>query len=193
MESTPAAVTRALALVAERARRTLPATAWQRRTAFTACAWMVVFAAFHSYWALGGTIGLPPGESLVDNKPLFVIDLIAIPMNLGGAALSLALVQNWGLFFPRRLVLFGAWGCALLMIFHAAPAMVDLAVFLTGQRDKPLTGEDRFSVLVYEPYWMLGGLLFLVMALGFQRRTRQPATARDAATATAEPVREGSD
>ncbi|MEU5539264.1 DUF3995 domain-containing protein [Streptomyces sp. NPDC020362] len=193
MESTPAAVTRTSARITERARRTPPATAWQRRTAFTACAWMVVFAAFHSYWALGGTFGLPPGESLVDNKPLFVIDLIAIPMNLGGAALALALVQRWGLFFPRRLVLFGAWGCALLMIFHAAPAMVDLAVFLTGQRNKPLTGEDRFSVLVYEPYWMLGGLLFLGMALAFQGRTRPPAPVRDAATRTAEPAPEGSD
>lgn len=173
MESTSAAENRMPARAAERARRTPPATARQRRTAFTACAWMVVFAAFHAYWALGGTLGLPPGESLVDNKPLFVIDLIAIPMNLGGAALALALVQRWGLFFPRGVVLFGGWGCALLMIFHALPAMVDLAIFVTGQRDEPLTGEDRFSVLLYEPYWMLGGLLFTVLALGFQRRTRQ--------------------
>ncbi|MGW2424544.1 DUF3995 domain-containing protein [Streptomyces sp. NPDC001709] len=179
MENTPAAAHRTFARVTERARHIPPATARQRGTAFTACVWMVVFAAFHSYWALGGTFGLPPGESLVDNKPLFVIDLIAIPMNLGGAALALALVQPWGLFFPRRLVLFGAWGCALLMVGHAAPSMVDLAVFLTGQRGKPLTGEDRFSVLVYEPYWMLGGLLFTVMALAFQRRTRQRAAARE--------------
>ncbi|MET7383120.1 DUF3995 domain-containing protein [Streptomyces sp. NPDC005526] len=179
MESTPAAEHRTPARATERARRIPPATVWQRRTAFTACAWMVVFAAFHTYWALGGTFGLPPGESLVDNTPLFVIDLIAIPMNLGGAALALALVQMWGLYFPRRLVLSGAWGCALLMVFHAAPAMVDLAVFLAGQRDKPLNGEDRFSVLVYEPYWMFGGLLFTVLALAFQRRTRQPAPAPD--------------
>ncbi|MEV5872931.1 DUF3995 domain-containing protein [Streptomyces sp. NPDC052101] len=177
MESRPATVNRTAARVTERARRTPPATAWQRRAAFTACVWMVVFAAFHCYWALGGTIGLPPGESLVDNRPLFVIDLIAIPMNLGGAALALALVQRWGLFFPRRLMLFGVWGCALLMVGHAAPSMVDLAVFLTGQRGKPLTGEDRFSVLVYEPYWMLGGLLFTAMALAFQRRTRPSAAA----------------
>ncbi|MGW6545602.1 DUF3995 domain-containing protein [Streptomyces massasporeus] len=175
MESTPAADNRMSTRAAERARRVPPATAWQRRTAFTACAWMVVFAAFHAYWALGGTFGLPPGESLVDNTPLFVIDLIAIPMNLGGAALALALVQRWGLLFPRGLVLTGAWGCALLMVFHALPAMVDLAIFLSGQREEPLTGEDRFSVLAYEPYWMLGGLLFTVLALAFQRRTRQPA------------------
>ncbi|MGH4028493.1 DUF3995 domain-containing protein [Actinomycetota bacterium Odt1-20B] len=156
------------------ARENYPAAAaWPWRTGVLACAWMVVFAAFHCYWALGGTFGLPPGESLVDNTPLFVIDLIAIPMNLGGAALALALVQPWGLVFPRRLVLAGAWGCAALMVFHAAPAMVDLAVYLTGQRDEPLTGEDRFSVLLYEPYWMLGGLLFTVLALDFQRRTRR--------------------
>ena len=67
------------------------ATARQRATGAAACVWMILFAAFHAYWALGGTYGLPPGESLVDNKPLFIIDLIAIPMNLGGAALALAL------------------------------------------------------------------------------------------------------
>ncbi|MFE9635258.1 DUF3995 domain-containing protein [Streptomyces sp. NPDC006463] len=175
MRTAPANASRTTSRLAARADRYPAATAWQRTTGSAACVWMVVFAAFHAYWALGGTFGLPPGESLVDNTPLFIIDLIAIPMNLGGAALALALVQRWGLFFPRWLVLCGAWGCALLMVFHALPAMVDLAVYLAGRRGTPLEGMDRFSVLLYEPYWMLGGLLFTVMALAFQRRTRRTA------------------
>lgn len=168
---------RATGPAADRVRHTPPAGRWQRVTGSVACAWMVAFAAFHSYWACGGTFGLPPHESLVDNKPLFVIDLIAIPMNLVGAGLSLVLVRRWGLLFPRRLVLWGAWACAALMIFHSAPSMGDLAVFLSGRRTTPLTGEDRFSVLYYEPYWMLGGLLFAVLARAFQRRTATPRSA----------------
>jgi hypothetical protein len=151
-----------------------PATTWQRTIGAAACVWMVVFAGFHAYWALGGTYGLPPGESLVDNTPLFIIDLIAIPMNLGGAALALALIQRWGLFFPRRLVLGAAWGSAVLMVVHALPAMVDLAVYLAGQREEPLEGMERFAVLLYEPYWMFGGVLFTVLSVSFQRRTRRP-------------------
>ncbi|MFD7257558.1 DUF3995 domain-containing protein [Streptomyces sp. NPDC059874] len=174
MRTEPVDAGRTTSRLATRADRFAAATAWQRATGSAACVWMVVFAGFHAYWALGGTYGLPPGESLVDNTPLFIIDLIAIPMNLGGAALALALVQRWGLFFPRRLVLCGAWGCALLMVFHALPAMVDLAIFLAGRREGPLEGMDRFSVLIYEPYWMLGGLLFTVLAVAFQRRTRRP-------------------
>ncbi|WP_406383463.1 DUF3995 domain-containing protein [Streptomyces sp. NBC_01618] len=173
MQNTTVARSRFGALVAGRAHRTPPAKTWERRTGFIACAWMTVFAGFHAYWALGGTLGLPPGQSLVDNKPLFIIDLIAIPMNLVGAIGALALVQNWGLAFPRWFVLGGGWACAVLMICHSAPSMVDLAVFLIGQRDKPLTGNERFSVLLYEPYWMLGGILFTFLARGFQRRTRR--------------------
>jgi hypothetical protein len=180
MESTIATREGLRALVAERARRTAPATAWARRAGFVACAWMTVFAGFHAYWALGGTLGLPPGQSLVDNTPLFVIDLIAIPMNLVGALGALALVQNWGLAFPRRFVLCGGWGCALLMVAHAAPAMVDLVIYLAGQRDKPLTGDERFSVLLYEPYWMLGGILFTFLARSFQGRTRDSYSASHA-------------
>ncbi|MFF2020508.1 DUF3995 domain-containing protein [Streptomyces sp. NPDC058171] len=160
--------------LATRADRTPPAAAWQRAVGAAACLWMVVFAGFHAYWALGGTYGLPPGESLTDNTPLFVIDLIAIPLNLGGAALALALVQRWGLRFPRRLLLWGAWGSGVLMVVHALPAMVDLAVFLAGRREEPLEGMERFAVLLYEPYWMLGGLLFAALAASFQRRTRRP-------------------
>ncbi|MEU9031347.1 DUF3995 domain-containing protein [Streptomyces sp. NPDC048383] len=174
MRTAPADASRRTSRLAARADLHPAATARQRATGAAACVWMVLFAAFHAYWALGGTYGLPPGESLVDNKPLFIIDLIAIPMNLGGAALALALVQRWGLFFPRKLVLFGAWGCALLMVFHALPAMVDLAVYLAGRRTGPLEGMDRFAVLLYEPYWMLGGLLFTALAVAFQRRTRPP-------------------
>ncbi|MBX7554898.1 DUF3995 domain-containing protein [Streptomyces sp. tea 10] len=173
MHNTLTARDRLRTLVVERARRSRPARTWERRTGFVACVWMTVFAGFHTYWALGGTLGLPPHQSLVDNKPLFVIDMIAIPMNLVGAVGALALVQDWGMAFPRRFVLGGAWFCAVLMICHSAPSMVDLAVFLTGQRDKPLTGDERFSVLLYEPYWMLGGILFTFLARGFQRRTRR--------------------
>jgi hypothetical protein len=172
MESKITTRDRLMALGAERARRTEPATAWERRTGFVACAWMTVFAGFHAYWALGGTLGLPPGQSLVDNTPLFIIDLIAIPMNLVGAVGALALVQNWGLAFPRWFVLTGAWASAVLMVGHAAPAMVDLVIYLAGQRNEPLIGNERFSVLLYEPYWMLGGILFTFLARGFQRRTR---------------------
>ncbi|SOD62612.1 Protein of unknown function [Streptomyces zhaozhouensis] len=140
--------------------------------AYTAALWMLIFAGFHAYWALGGTFGLPPGETLRDNLPLFIIDIIAIPMNLGGAALALALVQRWGLHIRRFWLLLGGWGCAALMVVHALPAMFGLVEFWLDMRDTPLEGLERFSLLVYEPFWMLGGVLFAFASWYYQRRTR---------------------
>ncbi|MGH3086284.1 MAG: hypothetical protein ACRDSJ_03060 [Rubrobacteraceae bacterium] len=50
---------------------------------------MLVFAAVHLHWGLGGGVGLPPGLSLFDNTALLVIDLIAIPLNILGALFAL--------------------------------------------------------------------------------------------------------
>ncbi|MFE9660905.1 hypothetical protein [Streptomyces sp. NPDC005955] len=52
--------------------------------------------------------------------------------------------------------------------------MVVFAGFLAGRREEPLEARERFAVLLYEPYWMLGGLLFAALAASFQRRTRRP-------------------
>jgi len=137
--------------------------------AYAACVWMVLFAAVHAYWAVGGTVGLPPGLSVRDNPALFIIDVVAIPLCLVGAALALAFVRPWGARLPRRLLMVAAWGTSALLVLHALPAMVTLIGLALGMYAEPLSPETRFSLFLYEPIWMLGGLLFVLAAWRFQR------------------------
>ena len=131
---------------------------------YAACAWALLFAAVHLYWGLGGTAGLPPGLSVVDTPALFVIDLLAIPLCLAAAALALALVRPWGGQLPRWPLLSAAWGAAALFVAHALPAVVDAVVLAAGLRTAELAPRERFSLFLYEPYWLLGGILFGVAA-----------------------------
>lgn len=139
---------------------------------YAACTWALVFAVVHLYWGLGGTVGLPPGLSVYDNTALFVIDLLAIPLCVLGALLALALVQPWGGRLPRWMLLSAAWGASALFVAHALPAVVDAVVIALGQRTERLTPVDRYSLFLYEPYWLLGGILFGVTAWHYTRGTR---------------------
>jgi hypothetical protein len=149
------------------------ARTWRTRWAgYAACAWALAFAAVHLYWGLGGAAGLPPGRSLADNTALFVIDLVAIPLCLAAAALALALARPWGGRLPRWLLLGGAWGAAALFVVHALPTVVDAAILALGRRPRALTAEDRFSLFLYEPWFLLGGVLFGAAAWRHMRETR---------------------
>ncbi|MGH8470890.1 MAG: DUF3995 domain-containing protein [Gammaproteobacteria bacterium] len=134
---------------------------------------MFVFAAAHLYWGLGGAVGLPPGLSLFDNTALFVIDLIAIPLNVLGGLFALALVRPWGRRFPQWMLLAASWGASALMVAHALPAIVEVVLLTLGLRAEELTAMDRFSMFLYEPYWLLGGILFGMAAWNYTRGTRR--------------------
>jgi hypothetical protein len=89
-----------------------------------------------------------------------VIDLIAIPLCLVGAAFALALVQPWGRSFPRWLLLIAAWGGCAFLVLHAAPVLIEGGLIGVGLLRKTLSSLDRWDLLVYEPFWLLGGILF---------------------------------
>ena len=131
---------------------TLPAQA--------ACVWAVAFAAVHLYWVRGGTVGLPPGMSVFRNTLLLAIDIAAIPLCLVAALLALALARVRVRRLPRRLLRIAAWGACAVLLVHSLPTIVGDVMLLLGLRTAALTPVDRFSMYLYEPWFMVGGLLF---------------------------------
>ncbi len=148
--------------------------------AYAACAWTLVFAAVHVYWALGGTVGLPPGFTVSMNRALFVIDLVSIPLSGVGALLALTLVRPWGRRFPRGMLLTAAWGVCTLMLLHAAPTLIEGGLIATGLVANDLSAEDRLSLVLYEPWFLIGGTLFGTAAWCYGRASA-PAPARGGA------------
>ncbi|QUH05491.1 DUF3995 domain-containing protein [Saccharopolyspora erythraea] len=141
-----------------------------RAAAYGAATWGALFALVHAYWLFGGRLGLPAGLSVRGNLPLLIIDLVAIPLCAGAAVLALALVRDWGRRFPRRLLLAGAWGTAALLVVHSAPSVVDWAALLLGRLHlAELDAMAYFATVLYEPFFLAGGVLFGLAALGYQR------------------------
>lgn len=143
---------------------------------YATAVWAFAFAVLHVYWAFGGGFGLPEGFSVPDHTALLVIDIIAVPLCLGGGVLGLALVRPWGLRFPRWMRLSAAWAMCALCLVHSVPTVIQAAFVLARGEQDTLAVEEKFSFFGYEPYWFVGGVFVGVAALLHQRAN--PPTAR---------------
>ncbi|MFI8460157.1 DUF3995 domain-containing protein [Kitasatospora sp. NPDC085464] len=153
-------------------------TGWNRlaaRAGYVAAAWAVAFALVHLYWLADGRLGLPEGRSVWSSTPLLVIDVIAIPLCAVAAAVALAPLRRWGGRVPARLLTVALWGTTALLVLHAAPSVPDWFALAVGSRSSAgLDAMARFATFGYEPFFLLGGVLFGVTALG-RRASRRPA------------------
>ena len=133
---------------------------------------MLAFAAVHVYWGLGGTALLPGGVSVLDNPALFVIDLVAIPLCLAGAALAWCLRpdQHPRRLLGRRWLLWPGTVGAAVMLAHGVTGLSVVGVpwLVSGE----VAPQERWSLL-YEPYWLLGGLLLAATVTRYRRAVRR--------------------
>lgn len=146
--------------------------------AVLAAAWSAVFATAQLYWAGGGRLGMPSDVTMRDHGALFTIDLLAVPACLCGVLLALRITRS-----PYRggLFVIGTVG-ASLMLWHAALNYLFLGVrTVLGQ---PFTDHDRFYSFGYEPFWLVGGVLWLIAVFRF----RSNGTLRSAPRVAAAPL-----
>lgn len=145
---------------------------------WAACAWAVGFALISLYWAVGGQVG---GETLgveIDRladvrDASFVASLwAAFALKAVAAVLALALVQPWGRRLPRRLlVVLGAVTGAGITLYAVAN-LVQHALMAAGAIGTPdALGPDAVTwhLALWDPFWLLGGLLFLAATRAFQQ------------------------
>jgi hypothetical protein len=65
-----------------------------------------------------------------------------------------------------------AWSAAALLIVHAVANLVDHGLMEAGVRNIPeALGSDavRWHLLLWDPWWLLGGVLFAVAAWQYRR------------------------
>lgn len=148
--------------------------AWAGRAA---CAWAVIFALMSLYWAAGGTVG---GETLGDEidrlarerDASFVAQLwVAFALKAGAAALAFALNEPQGMALPRRLLLVLGWVTGAAIIYAVAN-FVQHALMATGAINTPEalgTNAVSWHLALWDPFWLIGGLLFLVATRAFQK------------------------
>ena len=150
---------------------------------FAACVWSLVFAAMSFYWAAGGTIGIEtqaePIQSAARNPDArFVALLWATGMlKVAGAVVALALVQRWGRIIPRRMLLAAGWIAGVgMLLYGGVNFVVGAVVALLRAIDVLETPADTaafwWHLLLWDPWWMVGGVLFSLAAWTYQRRSR---------------------
>jgi hypothetical protein len=134
---------------------------------YATCAWTVLFAAPHVWWALGYPLAFPGGEAsyrvFVSATWRIVFDWIVVLLCLLGFGIALALVRAWGRMLPQRLLHVAASAAAALLTLRGLGG-----VAVDGLRDveSPIRPVWTISFVV-------GGLLFGALAWRV-RRARAP-------------------
>ena len=156
---------------------------------YAAAGWAVIFAVRGVYWGLGGTVGLGTLSSGIqqghaERDPwLFAALWITVALEVVAAALALALAGVWGQSIPHWLpfaggkktpgwtLLIPAWGAGALLASHGA-LFVSFGVLAAGGVIEA-TSEVRWYSLFWGPWFLLGGILFMVAGLSYLRRSSE--------------------
>jgi hypothetical protein len=146
-----------------------------RWAAYGAAVWAFAFAAVSAYWAIGGELGRETIAADIAQIPL-ANDPVVVWATAGLKALAgmlaLALVRPWGRLFSQQLLVAAVWATGLLLTLYGVANLVDHGRMVAGLRDTPaVLGEQaaRWHLLLWDPVWLLGGLLFLAAALHHRR------------------------
>jgi hypothetical protein len=140
--------------------------------AAAAAVWALLFAASSAYWAAGGmfgseTVAKALAEQAVARDPGFVATLwAAAALKASLALLALALSRQWGA-RPGRILRFAGWTTGAALTIYGAFGLGEFGLMALGALDIS-AGVGRAAVAWYiflwEPIWLLGGLLFLATA-----------------------------
>jgi hypothetical protein len=145
-----------------------------RRPALAAAIWSFLFAGMSTYWALGGLFGIDTlGEgmqelALAGDPELFLVNNIGIIGKLLLGVLALALTRPWHNLTIRKLLRWAAYAAGSLLAFYGAANLLQHLLMFTGTipvaRLLGSTTAVLWHLLFWDPFWLLGGVLFLISA-----------------------------
>lgn len=136
-----------------------------------ACAWAVAFALLHLYWALGGSWGLGVSAGpLAEERPLWFV-----VVGLWGVGLLCLVggVLGWVLARPRPRNSTGAvakllgWCVCAVLLVRAIVVEVMLLIDTTGMETAVSSEQRLWTLLLWNPWFLVGGVAFGLAARGF--------------------------
>lgn len=140
-----------------------------RWPAYAAAGWAAVFAAASFYWAAGGSVGVSTLGDVSDRVPTAAVWGTGL-LKLTAALLALTLV------YPvraRRLWTLGVWTTGVICTLYGAANLGVRAVMALGILHTPAsmhTSAADWHLMLWDPFWLLGGVLFLAAAYATRRR-----------------------
>ena len=144
------------------------------------CAWAVAYVPIHVYWAVTGSTW-PLGELAgLDYSTWRATNWAASVVITGAAVVSLALVRPWGRRLPRWMLLGVAALAGGFAVLHAVGRSTQILLLMAGVGNGPVTTFDRLDLLVFEPWFLVMGVLLVVAARQHARRNREAGSDRSA-------------
>lgn len=150
--------------------------------AYAAAGWAFLFASMSFYWALGGRASLSTQalaiQDRIDNPEFIAVLWVTGALKVVAAVVALAFVLPLGRRIPRRSLLFVGWATAVLLLVYGGLGWMQALLWETGVQDIPISvgaKASRWKVIFWDPFWILGGLLFLFAVREFQSRGRPAA------------------
>jgi hypothetical protein len=142
--------------------------------AYAAAGWAFGFAAVNFYWGMGGTIGLDTlGEGMAaqaraGDSLLLTLNWISVAGKVVIGLMALALVRWRERPRIQRLLHLAIWGAGLLITLYGIGNFIQHLLMLAGTLPiASLLGSSaavRLHLLIWDPVWILGGVLFIVLA-----------------------------
>jgi len=155
-------------------RPTAPATSLPASWAvYGAAAWALVFAAMSFYWAAGGSIGASTlSDAIVEparaREPGFVAVLWATgALKAIAGLLALALIWPRNQLLPRWIPLTATWVAGVGMLLYGGANLAVrgiMAVGLLATPESMHSAAARWHLFLWDPWWVLGGALFVLAA-----------------------------
>jgi hypothetical protein len=151
-----------------------------RWPAWAAAVWAFGFAGLSFAWALGSRLSLGTQARSIREQfddPEFVAVLWATGgLKAVAGVIALALVLPFGRRVPRRLLMVAAWGTAVLLLLYGGLGWLQALLWQTGVSDIPRSvGPEaaRWKLAFWDPFWILGGVLFLLAVVQARRSEQQ--------------------
>ena len=147
--------------------------------ATSAATWCAAFAGLHLYWAWGGSVGLASsaGHDLAAQRPAWFVVFglygVAAALLLGAVTVWVAATRLLSARWRRNVAwLVAVTGVGLLV--RGVALQVMLAGDVGGVREQVGQLQAHWSLILWDPWFMLGGVLFLAAATLSLAGTRLP-------------------
>jgi hypothetical protein len=140
----------------------------------------LLYALVSAYWAAGGRAGVDTlGGSLAKlarerDPALIAIVWVTAALKLGGAVLGLAVTRQQTA-LPRLLVIVASWGASALLVLYGGILVVVQGLVQLGVLHASETVDWRafhWHLYLWDPWFLLWGLLLGAATVSFTRRTR---------------------
>ncbi|KZO01797.1 DUF3995 domain-containing protein [Pseudobacillus badius] len=136
--------------------------------------WCMAFAALTFYWASGGMLGVRSLGGVIyekalsgDENFLSIVRLTGVVKMFGGFFLLL-LLRDWPESMRKVLYYLSLAGGVCLFLYGLAnftTLILDCFAVLNLELEEYSL---KWRMLFWEPFWMLGGILFILSAKGFR-------------------------